>query len=137
MKTTEPFQVKYDKAFDLSKIWKTFYNYQFVNRTPPEVKFLDTPEMTAIYRNRHFRFYVVEGKDSNSNDQPVIGVKIVEVVLGMDVELCNVLRFKDVKKAPSKVNLLNGNVVSEDFVKELLKISEALIRNHPDYKDIS
>lgn len=138
MDTAQPFIVEYDKKFDLLKIWNTFYHFHNVTRHPPEVRFLDKAfDVQAIFRGREFVFHVVEGKDSNSNNRPVIGVKIVERVMGMMTELCHVIRFKDSDKVPCSVTLLNGNVVDEKFVKELLQVSEAVIRNHPEYREIN
>jgi hypothetical protein len=133
--TSEPFIVKYAKDFKLWRIHKTFLNFGLATRTKPEVRFMKNNQTPAILQGRDFVFSTAEGLDSQNNNRPVIGVQITERIMGMEVDLCKVVQFKDDRSSPAVVMLLGGNVLEEAFIKDVLKIAEAVIRNHPDYFD--
>lgn len=127
--------VKTTKAqFNLPKAWKVFYNFQCANGTPPEVHFANRSACDPELRNRKFSFGVGESID-RANGKPILVIAVSEEIKGTSVIVCNACSYKDANEEEILVMPVNGNLVSEDFVKRLLSVSEATVRLHPDYKE--
>lgn len=138
MNTTQPIVVEYDEKFNPKKIWKTFFNFGTVMQQPPVVQFIDSHEIPPTLRNRMFIFDLFSSKDRR-NGMDLLGIILNEEVLGNKVELCRVICHKEpnVKEAPFAITFNDGNYMKEESVKEILLISEGVIRNHPEYEEIN